>query len=169
MMKLNAEVTGESYEILLQRSESGVSAQVDGRHYDLDIRDLGQGEYVLKDVDRIYDCRITTSDREFEMVRVALRGVSYPIRLKDPKRLRSAEVAGQHDEGAVQIVAAMPGKVVRVLVEVDAQVEMGTGILVVEAMKMQNEMKSPKAGRVVSISAIAGATVNAGDVLAIVE
>jgi biotin carboxyl carrier protein len=63
----------------------------------------------------------------------------------------------------------MPGKIVRVLVEVGAQVETGTGIVVVEAMKMQNEMKSPKAGVVVSINAETGATVNAGDVLAVIE
>jgi biotin carboxyl carrier protein len=63
----------------------------------------------------------------------------------------------------------MPGKIVRVLVEVGARVETGTGIVVVEAMKMQNEMKSPKAGQVVSIRAEPGATVNAGDVLAVIE
>ncbi len=63
----------------------------------------------------------------------------------------------------------MPGKVVRVLVAVGSRVEMGAGIAVVEAMKMQNEMKAPKAGTVVSLSVAAGATVNAGDVLAVIE
>ena len=69
----------------------------------------------------------------------------------------------------LQIVASMPGKVVRVLVEVGAKVEAGDGIVVVEAMKMQNEMKSPKAGLVTSLTATPGATVNAGDVLAEIE
>ena len=63
----------------------------------------------------------------------------------------------------------MPGKVVRVLVESGASVEIGAGIVVVEAMKMQNEMKSPKAGVVTSINAQVGATVSAGDVLAVIE
>jgi biotin carboxyl carrier protein len=63
----------------------------------------------------------------------------------------------------------MPGKVVRVLVEVGAEVEAGAGIVVVEAMKMQNEMKSPRAGIVVSLGFAPGATVNSGDVLAVVE
>jgi biotin carboxyl carrier protein len=63
----------------------------------------------------------------------------------------------------------MPGKIVRVLVAEGAEVESGASILVVEAMKMQNELKSPKAGKVVSIHAEPGATVNAGDVLAVVE
>ena len=63
----------------------------------------------------------------------------------------------------------MPGKIVRVLVEAGAQVEAGAGVVVVEAMKMQNEMKAPKAGTVVSIDVQEGATVNAGDVLAVIE
>jgi biotin carboxyl carrier protein len=63
----------------------------------------------------------------------------------------------------------MPGKVVRLLVDVGAQVEAGAGIVVVEAMKMQNEMKSPKAGVVTALNAEAGSTVNAGDVLAEIE
>ena len=63
----------------------------------------------------------------------------------------------------------MPGKLVRVLVEVGAEVKQGEGILIVEAMKMQNEMKSPKDGVVKEISFAEGATVNAGDVLAVIE
>ena len=63
----------------------------------------------------------------------------------------------------------MPGKVVRVLVEVGAEVEAGTEIVVVEAMKMQNAMKTPRAGVVTAINAKTGETVNAGEVLAVVE
>jgi biotin carboxyl carrier protein len=63
----------------------------------------------------------------------------------------------------------MPGKVVRVLVEVGQQVEAGQGVVVVEAMKMQNELKSPKAGTVTELRAKPGSTVNAGDVLAVIE
>jgi len=58
---------------------------------------------------------------------------------------------------------------VRVLVEAGAEVEAGAGVIVVEAMKMQNELKSPKSGRVVEITAQEGATVNAGEVLAVIE
>ena len=63
----------------------------------------------------------------------------------------------------------MPGKVVRVLVSEGEQVEAGAGLVVVEAMKMQNELKSPKTGRVVRIAAQPGATVNAGEVLVTIE
>jgi biotin carboxyl carrier protein len=63
----------------------------------------------------------------------------------------------------------MPGKVVRILVEAGSQVEAGQGVVVVEAMKMQNEMKAPRAGIVVSIAATEGMTVNSGDLLAVIE
>jgi biotin carboxyl carrier protein len=63
----------------------------------------------------------------------------------------------------------MPGKVVRVLLKEESPVEAGQGVVVVEAMKMQNEIKSPKKGVVRKIVASEGAAVNAGDVLAVVE
>jgi len=63
----------------------------------------------------------------------------------------------------------MPGRVVRVLVTAGDQVEAGQGIVVVEAMKMQNEMKAVRAGRVVTLAVAAGATVNAGEILAAIE
>jgi len=75
--------------------------------------------------------------------------------------------AGAH--GPQQIVAPMPGKIVRVLVSVGDEVQAGQGIAVVEAMKMQNEMQSPRAGRVSEMRAAAGETVAAGDVLATIE
>ncbi len=98
-----------------------------------------------------------------------MRDVNYAVKLTDPKRLRSAQSGAEHDKGTARILAPMPGKVVRILVEAGTEVEAGAGILVVEAMKMQNEMKAPKAGHVVSIDAEVGSTVNAGDVLAVIE
>ena len=63
----------------------------------------------------------------------------------------------------------MPGKVVRVLVEEGATVEEGHGLIVVEAMKRQNEMKAPRKGKVVVLAARAGASVTAGEVLVTLE
>jgi biotin carboxyl carrier protein len=63
----------------------------------------------------------------------------------------------------------MPGRVVRVLVNDGQDVEEGEAIVVIEAMKMQNELRAPKAGRVVRVSVGVGDAVGAGDVLAVVE
>jgi biotin carboxyl carrier protein len=67
------------------------------------------------------------------------------------------------------IKASMPGRVVRVLAERGVEVEAHQGVVVIEAMKMQNELKSPKAGMVVEMRVLAGDTVSAGDVLAVIE
>ena len=169
MIKLKAEVAGEDHQISIQRRESAVLAEVDGRRYALDVRDLGDGEYLLLDGNTVYDCRVDNNHDQPDRIEVSLRGASYAVKLTDPKRLRSAQSGAEHDKGTAQIVAPMPGKVVRVLVEAGSEVEAGAGILVVEAMKMQNEMKAPKAGLVVSVHAQVGSTVNAGDVLAVIE
>ena len=93
----------------------------------------------------------------------------FAVELRDPRSLRARKGAALDEKGPRKILAPMPGRVVRVLVGEQAEVEAGQGIVVVEAMKMQNEIKSPKKGIVKKIAAMAGAAVNAGDVLAIVE
>jgi len=102
-------------------------------------------------------------------VDVVVGAAHHAVTLVDPKRLRSARGAGEHGDGAAKIAAPMPGKVVRVLVEAGQKVEAGDGIVVVEAMKMQNEMKAPKSGILVTLNAEVGATVNGGDLLAVIE
>lgn len=98
-----------------------------------------------------------------------LEGRRFAVEVRDPRSLRSRMKAAGDEKGPKRIVAPMPGRVVRVLVEENSEVEAGQGIVVVEAMKMQNEIKSPKKGVVKKISATPGATVNPGDILAIVE
>jgi|SRR5215467_1382802 len=92
----------------------------------------------------------------------------FSVELRDPRSLRSRRDAAEDEKGPKKLVAPMPGKVVRVLVTEKSEVEAGQGVLVVEAMKMQNEIKSPKKGVVQKVLTTAGANVNAGDVLAIV-
>ena len=86
----------------------------------------------------------------------------------DPRDLRPGQ-GTTANHGRQEISASMPGKVIRVLVAPGDAVEEGQGLVVVEAMKMQNEMKSPKAGRVTEIRARADATVGAGEILVVVE
>ena len=168
-MKLNAEVGAERLAVELRREGGRVFAEVGGRAYELEARETGEGEYLILHEGRVYDCRVSVEEGARGAAVVSLRGRAYSVKLTDPKRLRGAGVAHGADAGRAQVVAPMPGKVVRVLVEAGEQVEAGQGVVVVEAMKMQNEMKSPKGGTVTELRAEAGATVNAGDVLAVIE
>jgi biotin carboxyl carrier protein len=93
----------------------------------------------------------------------------FAVEVHDPRSLRSRKAATGVGEGPQKLVAPMPGKVVRILLSPGAEVEPGQGILVVEAMKMQNEMKAVKKGTLKQVLVKEGAAVNAGDVLAIVE
>ena len=93
----------------------------------------------------------------------------FAVELRDPRSLHARRDGAGDDSGPRKLVCPMPGKIVRVLVTEKSEVEIGQGIVVVEAMKMQNEIKSPKKGVVQKILAAQGANVNAGDVLAIVE
>ena len=93
----------------------------------------------------------------------------FAVEVRDPRSLRSRKAKAGSTEGPQKIAAPMPGKIVRILAPAGATVEAGQGIIVVEAMKMQNEMKSPKAGKVKQVLVAENATVNAGDVLAIIE
>ena len=169
MIKLKAEVAGKDHEVSIERHETIVMAEVDGRRYRLELSDLGDGEYLLIGTNTVYNCRVAHNHQHSDDLEVSLRGSNYTLKITDPKRLRSAQSGAEHNQGTARIVAPMPGKVVRILVEPGMTVEAGSGILVVEAMKMQNEMKAPKAGHVVSIDTEVGSTVNAGDVLAVIE
>jgi biotin carboxyl carrier protein len=96
-------------------------------------------------------------------------GARYAAEVRDPRSLRSRRASAESADGPRKVVAPMPGRVVRVLVKEAESVQQGQGLIVVEAMKMQNELKSPKAGIVQKILAGSGSAVNAGDVLVIVE
>jgi len=89
--------------------------------------------------------------------------------VRDPRAWRGRKQGALVAEGRQQILAPMPGKVIRLLVKAGDEVEAGQGLVVVEAMKMQNEIRSPKKGKVERLQAKEGQPVNAGDVLAWVE
>ena len=99
---------------------------------------------------------------------VSVNGRNLRMEVFDPRDLRSG-AQSRAQQGRRQITAPMPGKVVRVLVAAGDTVAAGQGLVVVEAMKMQNEMKSPQAGVVTEIRTQSDATVAAGDILIVIE
>jgi biotin carboxyl carrier protein len=93
----------------------------------------------------------------------------YHAEVSDPRSWRGRRQGAVEAEGRQQITAPMPGKVVRLLVKQGDSVEAGQGLLVIEAMKMQNEIRSPKSGKIEKLFAQEGQPVNAGEVLLWVE
>ena len=166
-MKLKALIGDREEELLIKVADGQVSAEIGGRVYNLQFRRPEPDSYLFFLNNDVYECHVNAKTNE--AIDVHLGGRRYAVRIVDPKRLRSGQNSDRHHHGAVELLAPMPGKVVRVQLEAGAEVEKGTGVVVVEAMKMQNEMKSPRAGVVVSINVKPGDTVNAGDVLAVIE
>ena len=167
-MKLFAEHDGERHEIEIKSEGLKLFARVGANDYELEAREVEPNTYLFNLGGRVFECYVAPRNAAGE-TRVRQGTKSFDFKLSDPKRLRGAGAADANVDGIAQIVSQMPGKVVRVIAEINQTVAAGDSILVVEAMKMQNEMKAPKDGTVKEIRVAVGATVNAGDVLAVIE
>ena len=168
-MKLHAAIAEFEADVEIRRETARVSATIDGVKYELEVHESGYDAYLLILDGVVFDARVEGRPESGQPIDVSVGADHFAVTLTDPKRLRGSAGITAHADEAARIVAPMPGKVVRVLVEVGAQVEPGDGIIVVEAMKMQNEMKTPKSGSVSALNVQVGSTVNGGDVLAIIE
>jgi biotin carboxyl carrier protein len=164
-MTYDVNIDGKNYRLELDRVDSRWECRVDGREVEIDAvlarRDvlsiiIGGKAYEIKREQTATDMHLWVG------------AVRYAAQLRDPRSLRS-RASADDGKGPRKLLAPMPGKVVRLLVEEESEVEAGQGVVVVEAMKMQNEIKSPKKGVVRKMVAAEGANVNAGDVLAVVE
>jgi biotin carboxyl carrier protein len=159
-------INGKDYRLELERTEAGWRCLVNSRELQIDAvlarRDVLSILINGKAYEIKRECTATA-------MHLSVGSVRYLAELRDPRSLRSRIGADADEKGPKKLLAPMPGKVVRVLIGEQHAVEAGQSVLVVEAMKMQNEIKSPKKGTVQKIVAAEGSNVNAGDVLAIVE
>lgn len=168
-MKMTAEIGGERLEIHIERDGDRLTAIVDGREHVLEVSQPEAGIYLFKKDGRVYEARVGDVSTSGNARKVKIRDNEFDIRITDPRKLRSAGTDHGHADGVAAVKTAMPGKVVRLLLSTGDIVEKGQGIVVVEAMKMQNELKSPKDGTVKEIRINEGQTVSAGDILAVIE
>jgi biotin carboxyl carrier protein len=142
------------------------SCRLNGRESVVDVLQIGPNTLSL-----LLEGKSVEVRREFsrEQQQVFLNGSSYEVAVRDPRSLRSRKRMGSAGDGPQKLVASMPGKVMRILAREGDEISPGQGILVVEAMKMQNEIRSSKAGILKKLLAREGLNVSAGEVLAIVE
>jgi biotin carboxyl carrier protein len=164
-MTYEVNIDGKNYRLELNRSDGRWDCRLDGREVVVDAVLARRDVLSVLIGGKAYEIK---RERTATDMHLWVGSVRYAVRVRDPRSLRSRQAADD-GKGPRKLVAPMPGKVVRVLVREDAEVEAGQGIVVVEAMKMQNEIKSPKKGVVRKLAASEGANVNSGDVLAIVE
>ncbi|MBX7170064.1 MAG: biotin/lipoyl-binding protein [Pyrinomonadaceae bacterium] len=162
-MKLIAELNNEKHEVEFNLDGEKIFAKIDGREYELESSDVEPNVFLFK------------NDNQIHQIYAAPNGIvnvgnnQFDVKIFDPKKLRGSKGSEANADGIAEIKTAMPGKIVRIMVEEGTEVTHGQGVIVVEAMKMQNEMKSPKDGIVKTIKVEEGATVNAGDILVIIE
>jgi biotin carboxyl carrier protein len=142
------------------------AATLDGESIELQAEMLQPGILLILIGDRAYRC-VLEENKDETAVQIGGRRFSYAV--EDPRSLRSRRGHRGNAEGPLTIKAPMPGRVVRMLAEPGQYVTVNQGIIVIEAMKMQNELKAPKAGHVAEIRVTAGETVGVGQVLVIIE
>jgi len=164
-MLYDVTIDGKNYRLDLTHTEGRWSCRLDGREVEVDAILARPNVLSLRIGNTAYEIK---SERVGNDQHVWVGSTCFAVEVRDPRSLRGRTRAA-HAQGPMKVVASMPGKVVRLLAREGDEVEPGAGIAVVEAMKMQNEIKSPKKGIVQKILVREGAAVNAGDVLAIVE
>jgi biotin carboxyl carrier protein len=159
-------VDGKRYRLELRRENGSWHCKLDGSEIQFDVAPCGHDLLSLLVGGKSYEVR---RDRSANSTRLWIAHIHYEVDVRDPKSLRNRRSGSADQSGAKNLVAPMPGKVVRILAHEKTRVELGQGVLVVEAMKMQNEIKSPKKGILQKLLISEGASVNAGEVLAVVE
>lgn len=156
----------KTYRVELTRASEQWRCRLDGRDLPVDIVYGQNGVLSLLLGGKSYEVKQETVGAETNVV---VGHERFNTSVRDPRSFRSRSRVGAAEQGVMKIKAPMPGKVVRVLAGVGTQVELGQSVIVIEAMKMQNELKAPKNGVVKKINVAEGVAVDAGQALAEVE
>ena len=166
-MKFSLEIDGQNRQVEIEPADlpGQWRIQVDGHEVQADAHLLRPGVLSLLIAGQSH--RVVLDMEHYEPA-LHLGAKRIPYRVDDPRSLHSRRRQARAD-GPVTIKASMPGRIVRLLVEKGDAVTAHQSIVVIEAMKMQNEIKSPKDGRVADLRVSPGDTVASGDILAIIE
>ena len=170
-------INGQEHTLELVRNtglSNGLVCRLDGVSFEAEAVKVQPGVYSLLLGGKSFQARVAPQemDRAWHAhsgcYTVQIDGTSYGVAVRDPRRW-SGERHTASPEGKQNVSAPMPGKVVRILVSENQAVEQGQGLVVVEAMKMQNEIKCPRNGSIRKVLVREGQAVNAGETLLVVE
>ena len=166
-MKYEVVLDGKTRLVELAREDGGWKITLDGNLLDANAVEVAPNTFSVLLNGRSHQVRVAPRSDGSLTLHTAVG--EYRAEITDPRSWRGRRHGALEAEGLQQIAAPMPGKVVRLLVKQGDTVEAGQGLMIVEAMKMQNEIRSPKSGKIEKLCAAEGQAVNAGEVLLWVE
>jgi acetyl/propionyl-CoA carboxylase alpha subunit len=167
VVKIDALVGGRTRQVELRREGAGYRARIGDRPVQAEVLERGSGSLLVRWGERTYD---VTYSLEGGRWLLDLGSRQVVVEILDPLRAGEGSPADAgRSAGRQEIRAAMPGKVVAVKVVAGQAVAAGQALVVVEAMKMENEVPSPRGGTVAAVAVAPGQTVEAGALLAVVE
>ncbi len=154
-MKYITTINDKTFEIDIQPDGSLL---VNGQKREVDFHALGPSMYSILDENMSYELTIENRD---ETVEVHMRGKLYDVKVMDERAqlLASRSGGAAADSGEINIKSPMPGLIVAIKVEVGQQVTAGQTVIILESMKMQNELKAPRDAVVQAINVQAGQSV----------
>lgn len=159
---------GQTHRLEVQQERDRLCVRLDGRDFPADVLQVAPHHYSMLIQGRHYEIDVLEME---EASVVLVNGQPFRVDIQ-PEQMRYGRTQPRKTEsqgGNKSVSAPMPGKVVKLLVKLGDVVREGDGIVVVEAMKMENELKAPVAGTVAEIRAGEGKAVNGGDVLVVIE
>lgn len=159
---MNLKIGGRTRAVKVSCTGARVEFSIDGQGVTANLVEVSPGIFSVLIGGEAFEVRVEPA---LQGARIWVDGREYLAELDDPRQWQRGSGGATGAEGRQRVLAPMPGKVVRVLVEPESVVTVGQGLLVVEAMKMQNEIKSPKEGKVERIDVREGQAVTAGEVL----
>lgn len=169
-MQFEIDINERTHKVAIERigaaAEGRFRVAIDGIVTNVDARRTELGLSLVFEDGRSTDVALTDRPAGEWFVQLPHADVTAVV---DARRYQRGEAGGAAKTGVQRIKAPMPGRVVRILVKVGDEVELRQGVCVVEAMKMENELGAPKAGRVKEIAVIEGQSVEAGRVLIVIE
>ena len=164
-----ATLAGAEHELEVEElAANSLRVKFGGTTLEADVRRVGPASYSILVNNRCFDFDVVHDGEE---MLVASRGGTTRVTLTDVARRGRRGPLGARPlaVGRAELKAMMPGRVVHVLVAVGDEVAAYQGVLVLEAMKMENELKSPKAGKIVEVRVVPGQTVEKGELLAVID
>ncbi|HYK38545.1 MAG TPA: biotin/lipoyl-containing protein [Candidatus Eremiobacteraceae bacterium] len=166
-MKYEVRIGGKTRIVELAREAERWRVTLDGVQLDADAVEVAANTFSVLIEGESWEVRIAPNANGKLTLHTGV--AEFIGEVEDPRAWRGRKHGAMEAEGRQEICAPMPGKIVRLLAKSGDEVEVGQGLLVVEAMKMQNEIRSPKSGKVEKIFVKEGQAVNSGEVLAWVD